>query len=425
MKDPIKLDIDNITSTAKLSMLEDVKREALDADRLLLDRKGPGREWLGWLKLPRLMRDGASARIKSVAEDLSDSADVLVVLGIGGSYLGARSAIEFLAPQSVGRNVFFTGYDLSGRALGRLLDSLDGKRVAVNVISKSGTTLETAVAFRVVEEHLHKRYGSKEMKERVVCTTGPGEGALRRIAQKRSYRTLDIPPDVGGRYSVLTAVGLLPMAWCGLDIDLMLEGASDQIERSGTDESSGCVTYAALRKLLYDNGKAIEILSSFDPDLHYIGEWWRQLFGESEGKDGKGIFPSCCDFTTDLHSMGQWIQQGVRNIFETFLTVGGDLSGTVIPEREEDDDGLNYISGRDMDFTVRKAYEATASAHAEGGVPNMTFELAERSEYVLGAFFYFLQRSAAISGYLLGVNPFDQPGVESYKSKMLTLLQGD
>ncbi len=424
MKKNIELDrrfLEGFISDAELQRGFDSARES---ELSLLKKNGPGSDFLGWIDLPDEMLNRSLEPIRETISRLRSANDVLVVVGIGGSYLGARSAVEFLAPEKIGTEIIFAGYHLSGLALQRVLSSLEGRKYAINVISKSGTTMETAVTFRIIEEHLLNTRPEQEIRDCVICTTDAKSGALKKIAAEKNYQTFPIPDDVGGRFSVLSPVGLLPLAWCGLDMEQLLKGALDQKEKFPfAEERTGPAReYAVLRNILYAKEKSIEILSNFDQDLHYFGQWWRQLFGESEGKDEKGIFPSCCDFTTDLHSMGQWIQQGKRNIMETFLICEEETPGLTLPSRETDHDSLNYLSGRDMQFINRKAFEATAKAHFEGGVPNISIYFDGRSEYCLGALFFMFEKAAAISGYLLDVNPFDQPGVESYKKKMLDLL---
>lgn len=419
----IKLDTGFLKGFVSSSDLEVLCAEADKAAKVLLERTGMGSDYLGWQDLPENMLKNGVEEISDAVSRLKNNGEILVVLGIGGSYLGARSAVEFLAPEKMGREIIFAGYHMSGTALRRLLSFLEDRDFSVNVISKSGTTIETAIAFRFLKDLLTKKYAREEVSKRVICTTSADRGALKAIAEDNSYKTLVIPDDVGGRFSVLSAVGLLAMSWCGMDIRKVLKGALAQKESGEKGDGDIAKKYASVRNILYRKGIAIEVLSSFDKDLHSIGDWWRQLFGESEGKDGKGIFPSCCNFTTDLHSMGQLLQEGRRNIFETFLILSEKNSGIILPEDKNDHDGLNYLAGRDMEDINRKAYEGTARAHFEGGLPNITIEVSGRTERDLGALFYFFERAAAISGYILGINPFDQPGVESYKHEMLQLLR--
>ncbi|MDD4956250.1 MAG: glucose-6-phosphate isomerase [Candidatus Omnitrophica bacterium] len=394
------------------------------AHSMLEGRNGPGNGFLGWMDLPKNTPECLVEDIVTTASALKKISSVMVVVGIGGSYLGARAAIGALSPSSVWKNVMFAGNNISGEHLLKILERLENAEVSINVISKSGTTTEPAIAFRCLQEALRKKYGHSGLRDRVVCTTDSARGALKKLADREGYKTFVIPDDVGGRFSVLTPVGLLPMAFAGIDISKMIKGAADMADITSTCDIDRNLSYryAVIRKVLYDREKKIEILSSFHTYLHYVSEWWKQLFGESEGKSGHGIFPAACDFSTDLHSMGQLIQEGERNIFETFLTVETENTGCAIPHDDEDLDGLNYLEGRDLGFINRKAYEATAEAHFEGGVPNLTIAMPEKNAYYLGQLFYFFEKAVAVSGYMLGVNPFDQPGVEAYKKKMFRLL---
>ena len=383
-----------------------------------------GKDFLGWIDLPTKTENSVLDEMIGVARDINGKADALIVIGIGGSYLGARAAIETLAPEKIDENIFFAGYNLSGDYLAGLLDKLQNRDVAINVISKSGTTTEPAIAFRIIESFLETKYGTGKFKDRVICTTDKESGALRKIAKDEGYRSFVIPDDIGGRFSVLTSVGLFPMACAGIDIKGMINGAREaqkMYEKCDINENMS-YRYAVIRNILYNKGKRIEILSSFDNGLHYVDEWWKQLFGESEGKQGHSIFPASCDFSTDLHSMGQLIQDGERNLFETFLIIEKDNERCVIPNSLKNQDNLNYLSNKQMDYVNKKAYEATKEAHYEGGVPNITLRIPEKDSFCIGNLFYFFEKAAAVSGYLFGVNPFDQPGVESYKNKMFKLL---
>ncbi len=390
----------------------------------------PGNEGLGWLDLPSSVPAGLIKDIEQTARKIRKNCDIFVSLGIGGSYLGARAAVEFLKPTFFNEHegerpkIYFAGHNLSADYLNDLFALFKGKRIIVNVISKSGTTTETAVVFRLVRQYLDKFYGKKNVRDKIICTTDKSKGALRMLAEEEGYKTFVIPDDVGGRYSVFTPVGLLPIAVAGIDIRALLKGAANFEKKCNILDfkKNPAYTYAALRHILYRKGKIIEILSCFHPAFHYLAEWWKQLFGESEGKDEKGIFPVSCEFTTDLHSLGQIIQEGHRNIFETFLVIDKSSSKLTIPKFKQNLDNLNYLAGRDMEFINQKAYLATASAHCEGGVPNMTIIIPKRCPYHLGQLFYFLEKATAISGLLLGVNPFNQPGVEAYKKKMFKLL---
>ncbi|MFQ5952971.1 MAG: glucose-6-phosphate isomerase [Candidatus Omnitrophota bacterium] len=397
--------------------------EAEKAHSFLEKRDGPGRDFLGWMDLPEETDEDLLSSIEEVASGFIRDSSVIIVIGIGGSYLGAKAAVEALSPEFGEKKILFAGHNLSGEYLSQLLKYAKDKDVSVNVISKSGTTTEPSVAFRIMETFLKEKYGPG-IKDRIVCTTDKERGALKAIADARGYRTFVIPDDVGGRFSVLTPVGLLPIACAGISVRDLVAGAAQQRKESQERdiESNISYKYAAMRNVLYRKGKRIEVLSNFDGKLHYVAEWWKQLFGESEGKDGKGICPASCDFTTDLHSMGQLIQQGERNLLETFLIVRKESENCAIPKDDEDLDNLNYLSGKQVDFVNKKAYEATANAHFEGGVPNSTVFIPEKSAFCLGQLFYFFEKAVAISGYLLGVNPFDQPGVDAYKNKMFKLL---
>lgn len=404
--------------------IEDISPEVKKACAFLVNKKGTGKDYIGWVNLPEKTDKTLLDDIEKTAAKINAESNVVIFIGIGGSYLGARAVIETLCPEIVGKKIFFAGYNLSSNYLVNLLRELKNKDVSVNVISKSGSTLEPAIAFRIIEKFLQKKYDAKAIRERIICTTDEKKGRLRAIAKKRGYKSFVIPDDVGGRFSVLTPVGLLPIACAGVNIRRLIAGAKEEHKagvESGADNDTSC-KYAAFRNILYRKGKKIEIFSSFDGDLHYVDEWWKQLFGETEGKQGKGIFPASCDFSTDLHSMGQLIQSGERNIFETFLIVDKENRVCEIPEDKDNMDGLNYLAGKQLDFVNKKSYEAAVSAHYEGGVPSVTVSFSEKSDFCLGQLFYFFEKAAAISAYISGVNPFDQPGVESYKNKMFRLL---
>lgn len=399
----------------------------------LHNRTGPGADFLGWLDLPFTYDQDEFKRIKSVAAQIQEKADVLLVIGIGGSYLGARAAIEMCThsfynqlPKTKRKKpeIYFVGHHLSSAYLSDLIDLLEGKEVYINVISKSGTTTEPAIAFRILREYLEKRYGKQEAKKRIVATTDRARGALKQLADEEGYETFVIPDDVGGRYSVLTAVGLLPIAVAGISIDAMMEGAAKAAEqyRNPNLLENPSYQYAAVRQILYRKGKNIELLVNYLPSLQMFAEWWKQLFGESEGKDGKGIFPASVHFTTDLHSMGQYIQEGQRNLFETTLFVRESNRTVVINEDTNDLDGLNYLAGKTLDFVNQKAFEGTMLAHTDGNVPNLIVTIPEISPHIFGQLVYFFEKACAMSGYLQGVNPFDQPGVEAYKKNMFALL---
>ncbi len=403
------------------------------AAALLKDRKGPGADFLGWVDLPAAYDKEELARVRKAAARIRRDSDILVVVGIGGSYLGARAALEMLghsfanaASKKVrgGPQVVFAGNSISASYLADLLDLLEGKDVSVNVISKSGTTTEPAVAFRVLKAWMERKYGREGARDRIYATTDKARGALRTLATEEGYETFVIPDDVGGRFSVLTAVGLLPIAAAGIDVREILRGAKDARKAfASTDvEGNACLAYAAARNCLLRKGYAVEMLVNYEPGLHSFTEWWKQLFGESEGKDGKGIFPAGADFSTDLHSMGQYIQDGARFLFETALLVETSRRPLPIPDDPRNLDGLNFLSGLDMDQVNAKAAQGTALAHSDGGVPNLRIVVPELTPYWFGQLVYFFEKACAVSGYLLGVNPFDQPGVEAYKKNMFALL---
>ena len=385
---------------------------------------GAGSDFRGWLDPAQMVTDAEIAEIQAIADDLRAKSDTLVVIGIGGSYLGSRAVIEALATHDAPK-VEFAGQNISARYHTDLLARLVNKRVAVNVVSKSGTTTEPAVAFRLLRSFVEKQAGADAAKSLIVATTDTKKGALRKVAGEIGYRTLPIGDDVGGRYSVLSAVGLLPIAYAGIDISALRQGAiacKAAIDAEPDPLKNPALFYAAARNLLYNQGFATELLVGFEPRLHYLIEWWKQLFGESEGKDNCALFPASVEFTTDLHSMGQYIQQGRRFLFETFVQIGAE-GEPVLPLPDGDDaDELSYLAGKPLTDINRAAFEATALAHRDGGVPSMTIELPKLDAYHLGALLYFFERACGISGYLLGVNPFDQPGVEAYKKNMFALL---
>ncbi len=408
--------------------LEPIRAEVKDAHNMLEKGTGPGSDFLGWLHLPSATSKDYLRKIKSLAADIRKTSEVFIVIGIGGSYLGSRAAIEFFGVRNhkhARPEILFAGNSIDPDYLSNLLSGIKGKEITINVISKSGTTIEPATAFRIIKNVMKKRYTASELKKRIICTTTKAKGALCQMATMKGYRSLYIPEDVGGRFSVLTAVGLLPMAVAGIDIEEVIRGAADIEKKSSSSadiDKNPAYHYAALRNLLYRNGKKIEIGCSFHVSLLSVLEWWKQLFAETEGKEGKALFPQAAIFSTDLHANGQLIQQGERNLFETFIRIkkkGADLK---LPREKENIDKLNYIAGRGLSFVNRMAYEGTAKAHADGGVPNMALIIDERSAYCLGQLFYFFQRAVGISGYLLRVNPFDQPGVQAYKENMFRLL---
>lgn len=402
------------------------------AGKLLDSRKGPGSNFTGWLDLPKSYDKKEFRRIKEAARNIKKQSEVLVVIGIGGSYLGAKAAIEMLShsfhnnlPKKQRRapEIWFAGTNLSGRHLSHLLDVIGDRDFSVNVISKSGTTIEPAIAFRIFRKKLEEKYGREGARERIYATTGHSKGALKKLATQEGYETFVVPEDVGGRFSVLTAVGLLPIAVAGIDTGEMMKGAAAAMKDFKLPfESNPCYQYAAVRNILHRKGKAIEMLINYEPGLHYIAGWWKQLFGESEGKDGKGIFPAAADFTTDLHSLGQYIQDGQCHLFETLLQVENPGPGLTVEKVEGNPDGLNYLAGKTLDYVNKMAAEGTAQAHVDGGVPNLAISLPEATAWHLGYLFYFFEKACAVSGYLLGVNPFDQPGVEAYKRNMFRLL---
>ena len=409
--------------------LAGLKHQVLSAHQMLADKSGLGNDFLGWIDLPENYDRAEFARIKKAAQKIQNDSDILIVIGIGGSYLGARAAIEFLkspfhnelakgVPQ-----IYFAGNSISGAYLNELLQVCEGKEISVNVISKSGTTTEPAIAFRVFRELLEKKYGEKA-RERIYCTTDKARGTLKALADEQGYECFVIPDDVGGRFSVLTAVGLLPIAVSGADIDALMAGAAAAAKDYNVPDldQNPCYRYAALRNALYRKGKEIELLVSYEPRFTMMAEWYKQLFGESEGKDNKGLFPTAVTFSTDLHSMGQYIQQGRRFLFETVVTIENAGADVVLKEDTENGDGLNFLAGRPMSYVNQKAFEGTVLAHTDGGVPNLILSIDQANEENLGRLIYFFEKACAISGYLLGVNPFDQPGVESYKKNMFALL---
>lgn len=404
-----------------------------DAKEQLVAKTGAGNDFLGWIDLPVDYDKDEFARIKKAAKKIQQDSEVLVVIGIGGSYLGARAAIEFLRhgfynnlPKEVRKTpeIYYAGNSISGTYLKGLTDVIGDRDFSVNIISKSGTTTEPAIAFRVFKELLEKKYGKEGAAKRIYATTDKEKGALKNLATEEGYETFVVPDDVGGRFSVLTAVGLLPIAVSGADIDRLMEGAAEGRRLALEQEFSenDALQYAAIRNILLRKGKSVEVLADYEPSLHYVAEWWKQLYGESEGKDQKGLFPASVDLTTDLHSMGQFIQDGARIMFETVLNVEQSRETVVLNEEPVDLDGLNYLAGKDMDFVNKSAMNGTILAHTDGNVPNLMVTIPEQNEFYLGELFYFFEFAVGISGYLLGVNPFNQPGVESYKKNMFALL---
>ncbi len=408
--------------------IDNVSAQVSAAHKTINEKSGPGSDFLGWVDLPVDYDKEEFERIEKAAAKIRKDSDVLVVIGIGGSYLGAKAAIDFVTgpfynytekPQ-----IIFAGNNISPNYLNSVIDCLDGKDVSLNVISKSGTTTEPAIAFRVLKKYLEDKYGKEEAKGRIYATTDKAKGALKNLADAEGYETFVVPDDVGGRFSVLTAVGLLPIAVCGADIKAMMKGAADARELYANDDlaANECYQYAAVRNILHRKGKSVEMLVNYEPELQYFIEWWKQLYGESEGKDGKGIFPAGASFSTDLHSMGQYIQDGRRLMFETVLYVEEPKRDLIIEEDAANVDGLNFLAGKGMDYVNKKAFEGTYLAHNDGGVPNLVIKLKSLDEYTFGQLVYFFEKACGISGYMLGVNPFNQPGVESYKKNMFALL---
>lgn len=413
--------------------LEFMEEQVKCAHELLHGGKGPGNDFLGWVDLPVNYDRAEFQKVQEAAVQIRETAEALVVVGIGGSYLGARAAIEMLNHSFYNQmakarcgypEIFYLGQTISPTYTAELLELLAEKDFAVNVISKSGTTTEPAIAFRLIKELLVKKYGTEGARKRIYATTDRAKGALKQLAQSEGYTQFTIPDDVGGRYSVLTPVGLLPIAASGIDIQSMMDGAAEGREEYANQRlaDNPAYQYAAARNILYRKGKLVEILINYEPGLHYFAEWWKQLFGESEGKDQKGIFPAACDFSTDLHSMGQYIQEGRRDLFETVLWVEKPRRSIIIPNDPANIDGLNFLAGQTMEVVNRKAFEGTLLAHTDGGVPNMVVKLAEINPAVFGKLVYFFEKACGISGYLNAVNPFDQPGVEAYKKNMFALL---
>ena len=429
---PIRLDYSNVLPFVSKDEIFKMEDEIRDAHEMLCNGTGPGSEFLGWLDLPVRYDRKELDRINTTAQKIRSESDALVVIGIGGSYIGARAVIEALSPyfsnQLPGRGIpqiYFAGYNLSGGYMADLLHVLEGKDVSVNVISKSGTTTEPAIAFRILKEYMEKQYGRDGARQRIYATTDKEKGVLKQLALKEGYECFVVPDDIQGRYSVLTPVGLLPIASSGIDIFMLMEGAASACETYSKASLWGneCCQYAAVRNALYRRGWIIEGLVSYEPLLFSFTEWWKQLFGESEGKEHKGIFPMGLNFTTDLHSLGQYMQDGLRVIFETTLSIEKPGRDMVIPEDREDLDQLNYLAGKGLDFVNSKAMEGTISAHVQGGgVPNILLNIPMLDEFHIGSLIYFFEKACGISGYVLGVNPFDQPGVDVYKNNMFRLL---
>lgn len=410
-----------------------MKKIAEAAKAELLGREGAGNDFLGWIDLPVNYDKEEFARIKQAAARIQSDSEVLLVIGIGGSYLGARAAIEFLRHSFYNMvskeirktpEIYYVGNSISSTYLKHLIDVIGDRDFSVNIISKSGTTTEPAIAFRIFKEMLEKKYGKEEAAKRIYATTDKARGALKNLATEEGYESFVVPDDVGGRFSVLTAVGLLPIAVSGADIDQLMAGAAAERERAlnADFEENDAMQYAAVRNILLRKGKTVEILANYEPSLHYVSEWWKQLYGESEGKDQKGIFPASVDLTTDLHSMGQFIQDGNRILYETVMNVEESKEEIIIQEEPVDLDGLNYLAGKNVDFVNKSAMNGTVLAHTDGNVPNLMVNIPRQDEFSLGELFYFFEFACGVSGYILGVNPFNQPGVESYKKNMFALL---
>ena len=429
----VKFDYSKTAGYVHEHEVESMKALTESARQLLLSKSGAGNDYLGWIDLPVDYNKEEFARIKKAAEKIKSDSDVLVVIGIGGSYLGARAAIEFLGHNffnSVSKDlrkapeIYFVGNSISSNYLAGLVDVIGDRDFSVNIISKSGTTTEPAIAFRVFKKMLEEKYGKDEAAKRIYATTDKAKGALKKLADAEGYEEFVVPDDVGGRFSVLTAVGLLSIAVSGVDIDELMAGAASARKRciENDFDNNDAMQYAALRNIMLRKGKSVEILCDYEPSLHYTLEWWKQLMGESEGKDNKGLFPASVDLTTDLHSMGQFIQDCSRIMFETVLNVEKTSREIVIEKEDEDLDGLNYLAGKTMDFVNKCAMNGTILAHTDGNTPNLRVDIPEQTPFYLGELFYFFEFACGLSGYMLGVNPFNQPGVESYKKNMFALL---
>ena len=413
--------------------LKQIKPYVELANEVLTSKSGAGSDFLGWVDLPENYDKDEFARIKKVAEKIKNDSEVLIVIGIGGSYLGAKAAIEFLShsfynnlPKDKRKTpeIYFAGTNMSGVYLQHLIEVVGDRDFSVNVISKSGTTTEPAIAFRVFKKMLEEKYGKEEAAKRIYATTDKEKGALKTLAAAEGYETFVVPDNVGGRFSVLTAVGLLPIAAAGINIDELMAGAKDAMNdfaNKNMDENQA-LQYAAVRNILHRKGKDLELMVNYEPRVHYLAEWWKQLFGESEGKDGKGLYPTSADFSADLHSLGQYIQEGQRLFFETVVSIGKPEVEFVIESDKDNLDGLNFIAGKTLDYVNKKATDGVILAHVDGNVPNLGVNIPEATPYHLGYTFYFFEKACGVSGYLLGVNPFDQPGVEAYKKNMFALL---
>ena len=433
MANKVTFDYSKTASFISEHEVEYMKKLAVDAKELLVSKEGAGNDFLGWIDLPVDYDKEEFARIQKAAEKIQSDSEVLLVIGIGGSYLGARAAIEFLrhsfynmVSKEVRKTpeIYYVGNSISSTYIRHLIDVIGDRDFSINMISKSGTTTEPAIAFRVFKELLEQKYGKEEAAKRIYATTDKARGSLKSLATEEGYESFVVPDDVGGRFSVLTAVGLLPIAVSGADINKLMEGAQAgrKLALESDFEDNDALKYAAIRNILLRKGKTIEVLANYEPSLHYVSEWWKQLYGESEGKDQKGIFPASVDLTIDLHSMGQFIQDGNRILYETVLNVEKSTEEVILKEEPVDLDGLNYLAGKSVDFVNKSAMNGTILAHTDGNVPNLMIHIPEQNEYYLGQLFYFFEFACGVSGYLLGVNPFNQPGVESYKKNMFALL---
>ena len=433
MAQTIKFDFSNTEFMASKEDVAAMSERVVAAKKTLLEKTGAGNDFLGWIDLPVDYDKEEFARIKKAAQKIQNDSEVLLVIGIGGSYLGARAAIEFLrhgfynmVSKEIRKTpeIYFVGNSISSTYLKNLIDVIGDRDFSINMISKSGTTTEPAIAFRVLKEMMEKKYGKEEAAKRIYATTDKARGSLKGLATEEGYETFVVPDDVGGRFSVLTAVGLLPIAVSGADIDKLMEGAASgrEMALNNAFEDNDALKYASLRNIMLRKGKAIEILCNYEPAVHFVSEWWKQLYGESEGKDQKGIFPASVDLTTDLHSMGQFIQDGARNMFETVINIEKSREEIIIGTEPVDLDGLNYLAGQTVDFVNKSAMNGTILAHTDGQVPNFMINVPEMNEFYLGQLFYFFEFACGVSGYILGVNPFNQPGVESYKKNMFALL---
>ncbi len=433
MRSKVTFDYSNASSFIKEEEVQFMGKLAEDAKKLLVSKTGAGNDFLGWIDLPVKYDKEEFERILKAAKKIKKDSQVLIVIGIGGSYLGARAAIEFLrhsfyniVSKEIRKTpeIYFVGNSISSTYLKHLIDVIGDRDFSINMISKSGTTTEPAIAFRILKELMEKKYGKAEAAKRIYATTDKSRGSLKKLASEEGYETFVVPDDVGGRFSVLTAVGLLPIAVSGADITQLMEGAQSGRKRALEEQfgENDALKYAAVRNILLRKGKNVEVLANYEPRVHFVAEWWKQLYGESEGKDQKGIFPASVDLTTDLHSMGQYIQDGARILFETVISLETSREEIVLGKEDTDLDGLNYLAGQTVEFVNQNAMKGTILAHTDGNVPNLLIHVPEASEFYLGELFYFFEFACGISGYILGVNPFDQPGVESYKKNMFALL---